>query len=84
MLLDYEDYLRQRGHRQWDKNDPEALAVRVVGRQLDQSDLTDQNGGNHEHRRPKTARGQMASATPGAIQRGGVAFDDFKSTQSAP
>ena len=41
LLLDYEDYLRQHGHRQWDKNDPEALAVRVVGRQLDQTDQTD-------------------------------------------
>lgn len=32
LLLDYEDYLRQHGHRQWDKNDPEALAVRAVGK----------------------------------------------------
>jgi four helix bundle suffix protein len=42
LLLDYEDYLRQHGHRQWDKNDPEALAVRAVGRQSDQSDQSDQ------------------------------------------
>lgn len=28
LLLDYEDYLRQKGLRQWNKNDPEALAVR--------------------------------------------------------
>ena len=28
LLLDYEDYLRQKRLRQWDKNDPEALAVR--------------------------------------------------------
>jgi four helix bundle suffix protein len=41
LLLDYEDYLRQHGHRQWDKNDPEALAVRVVGRQLDPAVQTD-------------------------------------------
>jgi restriction system protein len=41
LLLDYEDYLRQHRHRQWNKNDPEALAVRVVGRQLDQTDQTD-------------------------------------------
>ena len=41
LLLDYEDYLRQHGHRQWDKKDPEALAVRVVGRRLDQSDQPD-------------------------------------------
>jgi four helix bundle suffix protein len=34
LMLDYEDYLRQHGHRQWHKDDPEALAVRVVGQQL--------------------------------------------------
>jgi four helix bundle suffix protein len=28
LLLDYEDYLRQRGLRIWDKNSPQALAVR--------------------------------------------------------
>ena len=28
LLLDYEDFLRQRGLRIWDKNSPEALAVR--------------------------------------------------------
>ncbi len=28
LLLDYEDFLRQRRLRQWDKNDPEALDVR--------------------------------------------------------
>lgn len=31
LLLDYEDFLRQHGHRQWGKDDPEALAVRAVG-----------------------------------------------------
>src|SRR2546426_7865567 len=41
LLLDYEDYLRQRGQPQWDKNDPEALAVRAVGKQ-NQTDPTDQ------------------------------------------
>src|SRR5256885_1217697 len=43
LLLDYEDYLRQRGKRRWDKNDPEALAVRAVGQQhqADQADQTD-------------------------------------------
>src|SRR3954453_23517026 len=33
LLLDYEDFLRQRGQRQWDKNDREARAVRAVGRE---------------------------------------------------
>jgi restriction system protein len=33
LLLDYEDFLRQHGKRQWDKNDREARAVREVGRE---------------------------------------------------
>jgi restriction system protein len=32
LLLDYEDFLRQRRQRQWGKEDPEARAVRAVGR----------------------------------------------------
>jgi four helix bundle suffix protein len=42
LLLDYEDFLRQRGLRQWDKNDPEALAVRrrYSSDQSDKSDLS--------------------------------------------
>ena len=41
LLLDYEDYLRHRSHRQWDMNDPEALEVRAVGKQH-QTDPADQ------------------------------------------
>ena len=32
LLLDYEDYLRQNGHRQWNKDDPEAREVRQMGK----------------------------------------------------
>jgi four helix bundle suffix protein len=32
LLLDYEDFLRQRGFRQWAKDDPEALEVRACYR----------------------------------------------------
>ncbi len=32
LLLDYEDFLRQRGLRQWGKNSPEAQAVRELAR----------------------------------------------------
>ena len=42
LLLDYEDFLRQRGLRIWDKNSPEALAVRKKY-QSDQSDRPDQS-----------------------------------------
>jgi restriction system protein len=41
LLLDYEDFLRQKGKRAWSKDDPEALAVRAVGRERDQTDQSD-------------------------------------------
>ncbi|MEI8138284.1 MAG: four helix bundle suffix domain-containing protein [bacterium] len=41
LLLDYEDYLRQRKLRQWTKDDIEAHEVRSLGRKSDRSDLTD-------------------------------------------
>ena len=45
LLLDYEDFLRQRGLPQWAKDDPQAKAVREVGRQnqSDRSDPTDRS-----------------------------------------
>ena len=43
LLLDYEDFLRQRGLRQWKKDDPEAREVREVGKgnPTDRTDRTD-------------------------------------------
>jgi four helix bundle suffix protein len=41
LLLDYEDFLRQRGLRQWGKDDPQARAVREVGTRIDRTDLSD-------------------------------------------
>jgi len=48
LLLDLEDFLRQRRLRQWDKNDPEALAVRHRYRTFprewfEKSDLSDRS-----------------------------------------
>src|SRR3989454_8379527 len=43
LLLDYEDYLRQNGHRQWEPEDREAREVRAVGWQEDQSDQSDRS-----------------------------------------
>lgn len=48
LLLDYEDFLRQRGLRQWGKDDAEARAVRAAGIErktdpTDRSDRTDQS-----------------------------------------
>ena len=43
LLLDYEDFLRQRGLRQWEKNSAEALAIRqkYLSDQSDKSDRSD-------------------------------------------
>jgi hypothetical protein len=41
LLLDYEDFLRQRGKRQWKKEDPEAQRVRAVGAKDEPLDRTD-------------------------------------------
>ena len=41
LLLDYEDFLRQRGLRQWAKDDREARAVRMVGGAENRSDPSD-------------------------------------------
>jgi four helix bundle suffix protein len=44
LLLDFEDFLRQRGLPQWAKDDPRALEVRAVGREhrTDPTDRSDQ------------------------------------------
>ncbi len=49
LLLDYEDFLRQRGLRIWDKNSPQALAVRRkyqsnTSDPSDRSDVSDHYG----------------------------------------
>jgi restriction system protein len=41
LLLDYEDFLRQRGLRLWEKNDPAARKVRAVGTGKDRTDRSD-------------------------------------------
>lgn len=41
LLLDFEDFLRQRGLRRWKKDEPEARAVRAVGTGRDPSDRSD-------------------------------------------
>ena len=51
LLLDYEDFLRQRGLRIWDKNSPEALSVRRRYRSdgsdgSDRSDRSDRSDGS--------------------------------------
>ena len=46
LLLDYEDFLRQRSLRQWHKDDPQAREVRGVGKKIhDLAERTDQADG---------------------------------------
>ena len=42
LLLDYEDFLRQRGLKQWEKDDPEAPRVREAGVKRDRAERPDQ------------------------------------------
>ena len=46
LLLDYEDFLRQRKLRQWAKDDKEAKEVRKTGFEKNHEDGADQNGKN--------------------------------------
>jgi len=43
LLLDYEDFLRQRKLKQWEKNDSEARRVRAVGAARERTDQSDQS-----------------------------------------
>ena len=45
LLLDYEDFLRQRKLNKWAKDAPAALEVRILGRISDRSDLTGERAG---------------------------------------
>jgi restriction system protein len=54
LLLDYEDFLRQRGLPAWDKDDPQAREVRAIGarrNRTDQSDQTDPSDHRKEYAR---------------------------------
>jgi four helix bundle suffix protein len=50
LLLDYEDFLRQRGLPAWSKDDREAREVRAVGAGRDRTDQSDQTG-QTDHRK---------------------------------
>ncbi|MDD5204238.1 MAG: four helix bundle suffix domain-containing protein [Desulfobacterales bacterium] len=43
LLLDYEDFLRQRGLAQWGRDDSRAKAVREVGKMIDRTNPSDQS-----------------------------------------
>lgn len=53
LLLDYEDYLRQRGLPQWEKEEATALEVRELARKADEQD---QGLGDASHRKRDDAR----------------------------
>lgn len=41
LLLDYEDFLRQRGLPMWDKDDPQAVKARAIGARRNRTDQSD-------------------------------------------
>ena len=61
LLLDYEDFLRQRGLRIWAKDSPEALAVRGKYRS-DKSDESDQS--DPSDRSERSDRYRISTASP--------------------
>ena len=61
LLLDYEDFLRQRGLRLWPKDSPQALAVRSFYRS-DKSDTSDRSG-NSDPYSIRTAGAETAANT---------------------
>src|SRR6267154_546899 len=52
LLLDYEDFLRQRGLKQWEKDDPEARRVREAGVKRDRTERTDQTDRSDKAKTP--------------------------------
>ena len=48
LLLDYEDFLRQRGLPQWSKDDSRSRAIRALVYRTDRSDKTDRTNGSYE------------------------------------
>lgn len=70
LLLDYEDFLRQRKLRTWAKNDSEALAVRAAGRQVnptDQQHPTDQSDRSDPVTHWKTYARWLEHADPAVV-----------------
>jgi four helix bundle suffix protein len=65
LLLDYEDFLRQRGLVRWAKDSPEAMQVRQLGRsKADRTDPTDRT----DRSRKATSYGSwLAHADPGIV-----------------
>ena len=66
LLLDYEDFLRQRGLPQWSKDSPEAMLVRAVGR-MDRTDGTDRTEQTDRTDRAEPYRQWLGSSEPGVV-----------------
>ena len=73
LLLDYEDFLRQRRLSLWAKDNPQSLKVRAIGQtsaafdQTDQSDRTNRSDHQTDHRTDQTDpsdRSNQAQPTP--------------------
>ena len=78
LLLDYEDFLRQRRLRQWAPDDPEALAVRRIG-QHNPTDPTDRTDDFARSSGQPVLRGR-----PAPIFAGGGAAENPRSRAGVP
>ena len=79
LLLDYEDFLRQRGLRLWAKDSPEALAVRGRFRS-DRSDLSDASDPSDRSERSDTSDRSKKSDRSDPSDRS----DDYKIRTASP
>jgi four helix bundle protein len=87
LLLDYEDFLRQRGRPQWGKDDPQARKVRAVGRvnQTDQSDRTDRSDEPCPAcGKPMVLRTARKGPNAGSQFRGCSGYPECRATLSVP
>jgi restriction system protein len=66
LLLDYEDFLRQRGLPRWSKDSPEAMRVRAVGRG-DPTERTDRTDRTEQADRTEPYREWLGSSDPGVV-----------------
>jgi four helix bundle suffix protein len=67
LLLDYEDFLRQRGKGQWDKEDSEARAIRAIRPRESGTNGTDKTDGTELSESAATAYSRWLDSTNPAV-----------------
>lgn len=83
LLLDYEDFLRQRNLAQWVKEDPDAMAVRAVGQMRHPADLTDKIPDCPKCRKIMVLRTAQKGSNTGKQFWGCSGYPECRGTQKA-